>query len=209
MPAARMTDEELQAIESAAAGWAGEFRFMPAWEADRGGPLPNLASFDDGVYFIPDGEEFDPRYPTDDGCTLIVDDLGLDEYARDDNGVMPSLARLLNAPARLLAELRATRAEVESLKRQQEQLARPLTVGTALAAERIVEYQDASGRWWQRRAGGLGRSWFVPVPGDGAAGWTPWTIAHPPKDERRLRCRLVALADVEEAPATRGEVPGG
>lgn len=48
------------------------------------------------------------------------------------------------------------------------------TVAT-IHAVAVEDFEDPDGRQCQRDAAGRTRSWFVPVPGDGEAGWTPWT----------------------------------
>ncbi len=94
-------------------GFDGEFRFIPTWEGDNGGPMvANSFECPDSIYFIPRGAEFDPNYPTDDGCVCISEEL-------DERAAAPLVAILNDAPD-LLADLRdaltASEAECARLR---------------------------------------------------------------------------------------------
>ena len=106
-PDAERAPVDLDEHERDVGGFRGEFVYKPRWEADNGGPMvANVVTFDAGLYYIPEGAEFDERYPTDDGCTLISD---------ADRVVAEPLARILNRQPALVAELSAARERIAAL----------------------------------------------------------------------------------------------
>ena len=120
---------DLDAFKRNDAGWAGEFRYLPKWSGDNGGPMvANVVEFDAGIYYSSDWSEFDLTYPLDD-ATLISDTL--------DEDVARALVERLNAPTPLIAEVERLRASLATAEaRVAEQAARIRALEEAIATAR-------------------------------------------------------------------------
>lgn len=94
----RLTDEELDEVRIAAAGFHGRFEFDPAHTEDRGiGYVYDRVDFDDRLVYVPEGGD-----TRDDDAHTIASMI--------EGHIARPMATMLNAAGPLVAELRERRA---------------------------------------------------------------------------------------------------